>query len=647
MRNGLSATLLTALALFALDGRALAAKKPDPNHLPVTLVKDLHYGDVLWWFYQNENFESLTRLLSYEQWDRVPHHEAETQLLLGGLYLELGMHNEAGARFEKLLTSKVPAGVRNRAWFYLAKVWYARGYLERAEQALSKVQGPLPPALEPEKQHLHANVLVRLGRYAEAEQLLAAWRGPADWTAYARFNLGVALVRDGKLMQAEPVLTAVGTQQTDSAELLNLRDKANLALGFALLQAEAPAKAKVALQRVRLNGPYSSKALLGVGWASESLGDHKAALNPWLELHDRNLLDAAVQESYLAVPYAFAKLGANSQAVDYYESAVRSFAEETQRIDGAVERIRAGTLLDAIVQQEAKGGSYGWFWQLKQLPDAPESRYLYIILAGNDFQEGLKNYRDLVYLDHRLELWEQNFPAYESMLDTRQRAFAERLPRADQLLAQGGADSLQQRRAALQTQLDAAEKNSDYAALGTPAERTQWARIQTIESALANAPANDDTASLRDRLRLVKGALQWRLREQGQGRIYHERRALRDIDALLSVTQLRWQRMGDVRQAVPDNTGAFAARVAASKEKLQALRARLAQARSAQNGYLAQLAVAELEAQKSRIAAYELQARFALATIYDRAATPGPATATPQAAPAPAAQPKPADEAPK
>jgi hypothetical protein len=337
---------------------------------------------------------------------------------------------------------------------------------------------------------------------------------------------------------------------------------------------------------------------------------------------------------------------------------VRSFADETHRIDDAVARIRAGTLLDAILVQEAKSGSYGWFWQLKQLPDAPESRYLYTILAGNDFQEGLKNYRDLVFLDRKLGNWAENFPAYESMLETRQRAFAERLPRADQLIAQRGADVLQQRRAALQTQLDDIVHNGDFAALGSKEERDQWARIKNVEQALATAPDSEATTALRDRLRLVRGALQWRLREANQGRIYSERRTLRGIDTLLSETQLRWQSLSDVRKSVPDNTGEFAARVAAAKLKLEALRLRLAAARAQQNGYLAQLAITELEAQKSRIATYELQARFALASIYDRAANPTPekpansaatpgATAAEAAAPVPTAAPPATAEPPK
>ena len=78
---------------------------------------------------------------------------------------------------------------------------------------------------------------------------------------------------------------------------------------------------------------------------------------------------------------------------------------------------------------------YGWFWQLKNLPDAPESRYLYAVLAGHDFQEGLKNYRDLVYMGGTLERWDGDMVAFEDMIGTREAAFAERLPRADALLA--------------------------------------------------------------------------------------------------------------------------------------------------------------------------------------------------------------------
>src|SRR5262245_29475876 len=144
LRTSIGLAVLAALALQP----AFAAKKQDPEKLPVTRIRDLHYGDVLFYYYQEQDFEAITRLNAYEHWGRLPNHQAESQLLLGGLYLSLGLHNEAGKRFESLLTPDIPQGVRNRAWFYLGKVWYARGYLDRAEHALRQVQGQLPPALE-------------------------------------------------------------------------------------------------------------------------------------------------------------------------------------------------------------------------------------------------------------------------------------------------------------------------------------------------------------------------------------------------------------------------------------------------------------------------------------------------------------------
>ncbi len=614
----LSIAALLAAALLPATPAALAARK-NPEKLPQTRVQDLHYGDVLFYFYQDEDFEAITRLNAYDQWGLMSHHAAESQLLLGGLYLALGMHNEAGRRFAELLTPATPESVRNRAWFYLAKVWYARGYLERAEQAIRQVQGRLPTQLEAEKQHLHANVLLRLGRFDEAVTLLKNWRGPADWMAYAQFNLGVALVRENKLTEADPLLSQVGLMETTRPELLALKDRANLALGFAYLQANQPEPALAALQRVRLNGPYSNKALLGTGWAEAALGKYQDALAPWMELRGRNLLDAAVQESYLAVPYAFGKLNAAAQSAEYYEEAVTSFDAEGVQLDEAIARIKSGNMLDTLLGQD-QDSRYGWFWQLRNLPDAPESRYLYVVLAGHDFQEGLKNYRDLSYLGHTLDRWADSMLAFGNMIDTRERAYAERLPRADAMLTSGALERSQKTRDELDGRLNTIEAEGDFAALGSAQEREQWARIQRLEAALVNAPDDEETANLRDRLRLVKGVLYFRLNESFKARMWRERRSVKDLDLALKEAQARLIRVERARKSVPTNTGEFASRIAALQQRIDALQIRLVDAAQKQNNYLAALAVRELEGQKDRLATYQVQARFALATMYDRAA---------------------------
>jgi hypothetical protein len=614
--------LIASLAVAALTASSPAvARRHDPEKLPVTRIRDLHYGDVLFYFYQDDDFEAITRLTAYQHWNLIPHHEEEGQLLLGGLYLSLGMHNEAGERFQSLLTRDVPTGVRNRAWFYLAQVWYARGYLDKAEDALRKVQGKLSPELEAEKEHLFANVLMYQGKFDEAIRVLVAWKGAPVWSAYARFNLGVALVREKRLADAEPFLTAVGTMYADTPELLALKDRANLAMGFAELQADQPAKAKDSLERVRLNGPYSNKALLGTGWAAAALGDYQGALNPWMELRGRNLLDAAVQESFLAVPYAFGKLNASAQSAEFYETAVESYDAETVRLDDAINRIQSGSLLEQVISSE-KDSRYGWFWQLKNIPEAPESRYLYTVLAGHDFQEGLKNYRDLVFMAHTLDKWGDSMEAFGDMIDTRERAYAERLPRVDALLASGAVEKLAQRKTDLESRLNDIDSGKDVAALGSNEERDQWARLQRVEAALANAPDSPETADLKDRLRLVKGVLYFRLNDSFKARMWQQRRSIKDLDLALHEAQNRWIRVDRARHSVPTNNGEFAARVAALKQRIDGLQVRLAATEQKQSAYLAQVAVAELEEQKNRLSTYQVQARFALATMYDRAANP-------------------------
>jgi hypothetical protein len=431
----------------------------------------------------------------------------------------------------------------------------------------------------------------------------------------------VALVRNKRLNDADPFLSAVGTMLAPTAELAALRDRANLALGFAYLQAEQPARARPALARVRLSGPYSNKALLGIGWADAALGDYQGALTPWMELRKRNLLDAAVQESYLAVPYAFSKLNANAQSAEYYESAVKSFDAENVRLDGAIAAIERGDMLEHVLAKERSAeAQYGWAWQLKTLPDAPESRYLYMLLAGNDFQEGLKNYRGLVSMSSTLERHADDMVAYQDMIATRERAYAERLPRADALLASGAVEQLQQRDVALENELRAIEAQHDVAALGTEDERAQWARIQRVEAALAGAPESADNAELRARLALVKGVLFFRLNDAYGARLWQEHRGLKDLSLALHEAQSRWIRVERARKNVPANTGEFATRVAALKQRIDGLEVRLVAAEQQQRNYLAQIAVRELEQQKDRLATYQIQARFALGSMYDRAA---------------------------
>ena len=621
------ASVLLAVAVAATQPVAAREKPAEAKPLIGTpqVVKDLHWGDVLFYFYQGDYVQSLTRLGASQDFNRIGNHGVEAELLKGGLYLSLGQHEEAGRIFQALLNDNVPLDVRNRAWFYLAKVWYQRNYLQEAEKALSSIHGALPGELEPERHLLHAQVLMYLDRYDDAIVSLERWQPVGDgsdaWSAYARFNIGVALVRKDRLDDAAKLLDRVGQMAAPTDELAALRDKANLALGFAWLKAERPADAKVVLQRIRLEGPQSNKALLGVGWADSAEKQFTKALVPWMELRDRDLLDAAVQESYLAIPYAYAQLEANKQAVEQYTMAVTAFSEEATRIDESIAAIRSGRLLDAIADND-KADKAGWFWQLQELPDAPETRYLYHLLASNEFQEGLKNYRDLRLMQRNLATWQLSVEAFNDMVDNRRQAFDQRLPNLQQTLDSVDLDAMDARRTDLEARVATIERGNDAPGLATGRELEQWQKVQQIEQVLARADASDPMVQeMREKVRLLRGRLLWDFSSSYKARLWKARKELRELDVAYKEARRRWVLIERAREEYPARTEEFAKRVEGLQPRIDGLMTRLASVATTQNEYLASIAVKELESQKERLAAYSLQARFALASIYDRAAS--------------------------
>ena len=624
------AALVAAGVLAAGSVHGAPSANPRPGALPPVKVQDLYYGDVLFYFYQDDYFEALTRLMAAQQQDRVAHHADDAELLLGGLYLSVGQHREAGQIFARVLNRpNVPAPVRDRARFFLGKVWYQRGYLAEASEVLAEAgKAGLSPEMEAERRMLLAQALMYQQRYAEAIATLDGWRGPRVWQAYAQFNLGVALVRSGRFEDGVKLLDAVGRLERSNRELDALRDKANLALGYAYLQANRPAAARPVLERVRLEGPLSTKALLGVGWADSGTQQYREALAPWLELHGRNMLDAAVQESYLAVPYAFGKLGANRQSADYYELAIHEFGAETRRLDESIGAIRRGGLVELIVRNETRG-EMGWFWQLKALPDAPESRYLYHLLAQHEFQEGLKNYRMMRFMERNIDGWSSSVAAFDDMLATRRVRYQQRLPAVLARLDGVDVDELQHRRTELESRVGSAEKSGDVAALGTPREREIWAQVEHLEGVLAGTGDDPEYEDARDKLRLVKGVVYWDMHEGFKARAWSGRRNLREVAQALRETEKRWSLVQEARDAVPDRDDGFAARIAGLTPRIETVRAQLAALQARQASYLADIAVSELESQKERISVYLLQARYALATIYDRASAPAETRPTP------------------
>lgn len=589
------------------------------------IVRDAQFGEVLFYFYQEDYFPAIVRLLAAQKQSQLENHQDESELLLGGMYLNYGHHLKAAEIFERLLADSVDQDIRDRTWFFLAKIWYQRGYLDESRVALDKIVADLPEPLRAERDMLRAQLMIDSGQQEQAIALLSNWPGDKTWATYAKFNLGVAMVRDGRVDEASAILEQLGKIDPWNEEISSLRDKANLALGYAYLQNTQPSSAKTALQRVRIDGPFSNKALLGVGWADAENENFRRALVPWMELRDRDLLDPAVQESMLAIPYAMAKLDSVGQAADHYLNAIEAFYEETHRIDKAIQRIESGEYLGEFLAQDSRDTS-GWQWKLDSLPETSESRFLFYLLATHRFQEGLKNYRDLDYLLRNLETWQQSVVVFRNMLETREYAYAERLPTVQSSLEQADLDGMVARKLDMDARLNSIEESADSLALATHREFALWGEISAIEENPVLQADIPEAQEVRDKIKLLKGALQWDLDREFKSRLAKLRRDLRQTGEALVDTSRSRRQVDQTMRDEPKLFGELNQRVDGLSPKLDDLRARVEAAMERQRTFMLGVAVDELRAQKQRLDTYTVQARFALAAIYDLAAT-GTATA--------------------
>ena len=611
------AALSFALAVVVAPALSQAADDPEP-----IVVQDLHYGEILFYFYQEDYFPAIVRTLAAQAKQNLENHVDESELLLGGMFLSYGHHLEAARIFERLLANNVNPDVRNRTWFFLAKIWKQRGYLDESQQALDRIEGELPTNLEREAQMLRAQLLIDRGDYDQAIALLGSWKGKTEWASYAKFNLGVALVRSGRVDEAERILADLGDMNPFNEELTSLRDKANLALGYALLQDGQPKAAKPPLQRVRLDGPFSNKALLGVGWADAESDAFHRALVPWMELRSRDLLDSAVQESMLAIPYALAKLDSISQAADHYLNAIEAFYEESSRLDSTIGHIESGEFFQEFIADDPLD-STGWYWRMEELPEGPEARYLFHLLSTHTFQEGLKNYRDLVYMHQNLDSWQQSVGVYGNMLETRKQAYDERLPRVEAALARADLDGMVDRKLEFDSVLNDIERGNDWLALATEEEFGMWGEITGLEATPALQANIPEAAEVRDKIALLKGVLQWNLEKQFKERLWRIRRDLQQTGEALVETQRARRQIDESMRNQPVEFAGFSARVYGLEPRIESMKIRIEDQLMAQRAYLQSIAVGELQAQKERLDVYTIQARFALAAIYDIAATVG------------------------
>ena len=596
-------------------------------------IRDLHYGMVLYEFYQDNYYSAAVNLITAQAQKRLEHSDNEARLLLGGLYLSYGLHQEAENIFQNVIDEGASAQVRDRAWFFLGKIRYHKQLFSEAELALNRVGGSLDKVLQEEFHTLRSNLLMAQKKYPEAVQSLLRTSdnkkrdiddlGDAN---YVRFNLGVALIRAGEEQEGLKLVQQVGVLRSNDPDMKALRDKANLAIGYSLIKKD-PVNARIYLQRVRLQGPYSNRALLGLGWAEVELQRYERALVPWQELASRNRNDVAVFESLLAIGNALERLRVYPQAMTSYQNAINQYEKELVYLELTVAAVKSGRLWIDLLSQTTQN-EMGWFWEAELLPSTPEARYLPNMMAGHGFHEAIKNLRDLKFLQNKLDRWSDEIPALEYMLELRRKTYESQVNKLTPEETKNHVIDVRTTRDIYAAELRSIEANNNFMALATEKEQKHFERLASAEEKiwrLSSRPGFGRIKSeeYRRRYNFLKGVLVYDVYSTYAIRRWQVTKSLNSLDEVLESTLEQQQALQNSRDFAPKRFEGFGQNILDQKTRIAQLQNDVRKAFDEQKFQLQVMVDLELDRLRLRLVDYLDQARFSLAHIQDLAINAG------------------------
>jgi hypothetical protein len=616
--------LRRSLWLFGLclSAHAFAA---DP---PAKAPRDLYLGEAFYYAQQGEYFDGVSRLdTELGQFYRLDERNLDpfhlqsnfAEFSVGDFELSYRMHQRAGRAIKAVLEGNVSQDIRNEAAFRLARIYYQKSDPVNAFHTIERIVGKVPDRIRDDELFLRAQIYMVNGRFAEAATILQGLKTAKGFEGFAGYNLGIALIQDGKEKEGIEQLDKAGQISSDNEATLSIKDKANLVLGYRLLESKQVAEAREYLDRVRLTGPFSDKALLGSGWSDVSSGNFDRALVPWTILAKRNPTGKAVQESMLGVPYAYAQLELHGKAALLYGSALESFGEELNKLDLSIKSIRKGSFLKALVREELKQDK-NWVIRLRELPETPETYYLAELMASNDFQSSLQNYFDLEDLRKRLLSWDEYLDSYEQIIDLRRRYYEPLLPDVDKKFR--ALDSQIKLRLEQRQRLDDRLKHM-LIAPRPDFLMTADERILRLQFAQLEAKYKDDTSAeaddVRRRIARLNGRIDYEIKTTYDQRLTDAYKNLRQLDADVARLKKIYAAFVRTRQAATQSYQGYDEQIRHARNRSRDAKEKVASLMARQGHMLEVMATHELEQRRERLEGYQVKARFAIAESYDRA----------------------------
>lgn len=408
-------------------------------------LRDLKYGTILFDYYQQNYFASLIGYEVANSRGELNHQINEARLLHGGMTLSYGLPDEAEGIFQQLLnadsTSDSTSGrtvdndsrieitdeVRNKAWFYLAKMYYHKGEGKKAATTLGYIHGDIPQDIQNEFNYLATLINIRNRNLNSAEQALDGVMKGSVFEPYLIFNLASSQLANGDTKRSEINFQKVIEygKAHPQEEFQVLADRAKQALAHINIEQENLLGAWSHLQFVRTTGLYSNRALLSYGWTAIKLERYDMAIPALSVLDKRSISIAEVQEAKVLLAHLYEQQRAPRTALKHYLLAERAFASGIESIASA-RRIIDGQRIpeEFVINLDAMMDETDWYGSEPSLDYNKLTPFLIELMSSNSFHTVLKELRDLYALRENLNYWSRQAKEHQLIISHRHQGWS-------------------------------------------------------------------------------------------------------------------------------------------------------------------------------------------------------------------------------
>jgi len=523
--------LLVALWLGCQTGAVLLAESSKSEAVE---LKSLEWGEVLFYHFSGQKTQALIRLYARESRNQFPEEQDQVDLLAAGLLLDLGLVDEAQRRLDKLGLSSISVQIKSRLSFAMSRVYFQQQNFDASQRWLNlTVESHLIARERSAKKMMQAQIYFNKGDYELAAEALDNISDLSNLQYYAFYNHGLSLLNlDSAELQSKgrELIRRVAVMLPTDQEQYALVDQAKLALGLEAINSGNAISARKWLMNTRLDGIISNDALLLLGWSFAQTQQFPEAITYWKTLSQRQEpLEPTVQESWLALPYAYQELGDLKAAVNGYQSAIRQQSLALKTLDDMRLSNWWRIVLDKSLSEELT----------ETMKSSSLERQL---IADPKFYNVLSHWQQLNDLKSKLEKSLNNLPIIALVLNENALKYNNHSNNINEILAYDTKHSFDQNLQQLKAEYFQQKQQFIAPDFLSAKDHRYWQKLQSMQQIIKQLPSEIDASKI-EQYRRLDGIAKWRFNRQRTADEYKVKSSLESLEESLSKMTVKIQRL--------------------------------------------------------------------------------------------------------